>query len=100
MHTYLIKSTSIASLTAPVPGSVFQFTARAVVQDVTNPAAIVGVDGGGTLQLTTTNPTTAYQNGEVNVSVIGNKGNLWIAGGWDGTQSVHKPLATGMAVGQ
>jgi hypothetical protein len=100
LHTYLITSTSIASLTAPVPGSVLQFTAKAVVQDVTNPAAIVGVDGGCTLQLTTTNPTTAYPNGEVNVSVIGNKGNLWIAGGWNGAQSVNKGLVTGTVLGQ
>jgi hypothetical protein len=100
IHTYLIKSTSIASLTAPTPGPVLQFTAKAVVQDVTNPAAIVGVDGGGTMQLTTTNPTSTYQNGQVNVSVIGSKGNLWIAGGWSGTQSVNKPLATGMVLGQ
>jgi hypothetical protein len=100
LHTYLIRSTSIAGLTATVPGSVVQFTAKAVVQDVTNPAAAVGVDGGCTLQLTATNPTIADPNGQLNVSVIGNKNNLWIADGWNGAQPVNKPLVTGTVLVQ
>jgi hypothetical protein len=94
LHHYSIACTSIESLTDPASGSV-QMTCKAQVQDVTNLFAPVTLDSAATLQLTATGGTS---QGQVNVFAIGSNHNLWIAGGWSGTQSLNKPLVTGALI--
>ncbi len=99
LRTYLISSNSIASLTSPVKGAVYYFSGKANIQDITNPAAPVSIDGNCTFQMTTVNSGASYQSvtyphGGIQIEVQSQKGNVWIAGGWTGTQPQMKPQAS------
>ena len=99
LHTYYIKSTAIASLTKPSP-TVLSFTSKGNLQDVTNPAAPISVDGGATLLVTSDSAaTTGYPRGRISVSLQPKTGGTWIVSGWSGTQPVIKPLVTGLIAG-
>jgi hypothetical protein len=103
LHTYQIVSNSIAGLTAPVPGAVYQFTAKCNVTDITNPASPINVDGGATMQVTTINSgqtynNVAYPNGGVNVEIQPKSGGVWVAAGWSGAQPTFKQMAPGGGV--
>jgi hypothetical protein len=97
-HTYQITSNSIASLTQPKAGTL-PFTAKCNVTDITNPVAPIAVDGGATMQVTTTNATSG-NNGFVNIEVQPKAGGMWIAAGWNGTQPQPKPIINGGIAGQ
>jgi len=76
------------------------FTAKGNLQNVTNPAAFMSLDGGATFQVTTENATAAYPNGRVSVTLEPKSGGIWIVSGWSGTTPVLKPLVSGGIVGQ
>ena len=98
LHTYQITSTAISGLTAPVPLSTYYFSGKSVVQDITNPASPISVDGGATFQMTTINPDT-HPNGQVNIEVQSKSGLVWIAASWNGTQPQNKPFVSGGVMG-
>jgi hypothetical protein len=93
LHTYLIKSSSITELTLHSPG-VMSFSAKSVIQDVTNPAAQVSVDGGATLQITVTRGTDGSPD-LVAVSVQKKSGGMWLSTSWNGLTTAQKPLLSG-----
>src|SRR5438874_13816444 len=93
MHTYLIKSSSISELTLQGPGQM-SFGAKAVIQDVTNPAVPISVDGGATLQVTVTDGSPD----QVAVSVQKKSGGMWLSSAWDGVKTVQKAVAAGNMV--
>ena len=99
LHTYQITSTAISGLTAPVPDSTYYFSGKSVVQDITNPASPISVDGGATFQMTTINRDSTHANGQVNIEVQSKSGLVWIAAGWNGTQPQNKPFVSGGVMG-
>ena len=101
VHTYLVKTNAIAQLIG-LGGGAGGFSAKASITDVTNPSAVVGVDGGAVVQINLTHASTVTWTGStyqswptVAVSVQSSKGGLWYAGQWDGVKSVAKPIFAG-----
>jgi hypothetical protein len=83
VHTYQIKSNSIAELTFPASG-LASFSAKATIQDLTTGDS---VDAGATLQITMNqNLTTA------GIVVLNRKGGLWFSSNWNGVRTTEKTL--------
>jgi hypothetical protein len=100
-HIYKITSTAISVFQVNLTEHTCSFSSKCTIQDITNPAAVISVDGGATFQATmfdggTTNPTTPDR---ISINVISSKdGKTWFSSSWDGTKTVEKATATGTGV--
>jgi hypothetical protein len=103
-HTYLIKSNSISTFSQVATG-VTSFTAKASITDVTNPNAIVSVDGGALMQVTACvtgsvcpqGPASVGRAGAIAIQVNSSKtGAVWLSSGWNGKQTVPQNDAAGV----
>jgi len=103
-HTYLIKSNSIATFSRISPG-IANFTAKASIQDITNPNSIISVEGGSLMQVTACAPGVACPGGPavtgsagaIAIQVNSSKtGAVWFSNGWDGRQTVPQNAAAGL----
>jgi hypothetical protein len=119
-HNYFVKSNSIANLAftglSTSPGKTATFSAKTNVYDITDTK--VGLDGGGTMQFTFTQPggqynvtsggstktltcPTSAQNGCASVIVYKSTGGVWFSSAWgpittgDAPQTVEKLMLNG-----
>jgi len=104
VHLYQVKGNAMQSLTVdlvttgahPFPTAIF--TGKATIQDVTNPLAPVGIDGGATFRLSMTDKGEPGKNDMLGVSVFAaqNKGGgLWFSSSWNGTETAEQVIAGG-----
>ena len=101
LHIYKITSTAISVFQVDLVKHTCSFSSKCTIQDITNPAAVISVDGGATFQATmfdggSTNPTTPDR---VGITVISSKdGKTWFSSSWDGTKTVEKATSSGSGV--
>ncbi|TMG00287.1 MAG: tandem-95 repeat protein, partial [Chloroflexi bacterium] len=79
------------------------FKGGANIQDVTNPANPISLDGGATLQMDMTDYGEPGSNGPAGpdsmaITVINKAGNLWYSSNWNGTKTVEQLLDGGNLV--
>jgi len=99
LHIYQIKSTAILSLsvrkaTATTPGTA-QFAAKANIQDITNPAVPISVDGGVTLQMTVTDKGEPGAFDSIGFTVLNKSGGLYYSNNWTGVKTIEQLLGGG-----
>jgi hypothetical protein len=100
LHEYQFKTNSINSLTYPNTTGAATFNAQATVQDVTNEAAPLSIDGGATLVLNIVdNGNAATDTISIQVNASSNKGGgLWFSSSWSTTTTA--PLFGGSTLQQ
>jgi hypothetical protein len=108
VHVYQVKGNAMTSLavnpatcpkaTASSP-CLATFNGKANIQDITNPAAPIAVDGNATLQVTMTDKGEPGAGSDtIGITVWNKSGGLWFSSEWNGTKTVEKPLGGGNLV--
>ena len=92
-RVYLIKGNAISSL--GVTGSAANLTGKASIQDVTNPAQPVSVDGNATLQLWMTDNGEPGFLDTLGIQVLDKNGGMWFSSNWSGKSTVEQLLGGG-----
>lgn len=100
-RVYQVKGNVMSSLSVntskttdhPYPTAVFN--GKANIQDITNPAAPVAVDGNATLQVTMTDAGEPGTSDKIAITVWSKAGGVWFANNWSGTKTVEQLLAKG-----
>jgi hypothetical protein len=92
-RVYQIKGNAISSL--GVKDNTATLTGKANIQDVTNPAAPVSVDGNATLQLTMTDNGEPGFLDTLAIQVLDKTGGMWFSSNWSGTTTVEQLLGGG-----
>jgi hypothetical protein len=104
VHSYQIKGNSMTSLsvnnsiTTTHPYPTATFNGKASIQDITNPAAPVSIDGNATLQLTMTDASLTGASDSVGITVWNKSGGLWFSSNWNGTKTIEQWLGGGNLV--
>ncbi|GAA4409267.1 hypothetical protein GCM10023187_32300 [Nibrella viscosa] len=100
LHVYQIKGNTMTSLsTLPTTaGGKAAYNGKASIQDITNPLAVVAVDGNATLQVTMTDNGEPGSSDAIAITVWNKLGGLWFASEWDGVKTLEKTLAGGNLV--
>jgi hypothetical protein len=93
---YQIKSNSIGSLgvTDTDEGGYGSFLSKATIQDITDPANPISIEGNDSLTITFHDKGSPGTNDTISISVY-NGGTLRFAADWDGTQSVEQSPSGG-----
>jgi len=92
-RVYRIKANALSSL--GVVDNWANFTGKASIQDVTDPANPVSVDGNATLQLWLTDNGEPGFLDTIGIQVVNKNGGLWFSSNWSGTSTVEQLLAGG-----
>jgi hypothetical protein len=99
IHTYVLTSNAISSLSVKQTDNKASFAAKAtVVEQVMNAdgsVTIVSLDGGAVIQLAVTDNSTKGGVDTIGVTVNKSKGGLWFSSQWDGTKTTEKQIITG-----
>ena len=95
-RVYQIKGNSMTSLA--VTGAKATFNGKANIQDITNPAAPVSIDGNATLQVTLTDNGEPGANDSLGITLWDKNGGLWFSSRWDGTKTIEQTLGGGNVV--
>jgi uncharacterized repeat protein (TIGR01451 family) len=95
-RVYQIKGNSMTSLA--VTGNKATFNGKASIQDITDPAAPVSIDGNATLQVTLTDNGEPGANDSIGITLWDKNGGLWFSSKWDGTKTVEQTLGGGNVV--
>ncbi len=100
-RVYQIKSNAITSLntktgtcstTTPCTGT---FNGKASIQDVTNPASPISVDGNGSMQISVNDRGEPGSSDDNAMTLWDKNGGLWFASKWDGVKTVPQVLNSG-----
>jgi len=100
LHKYTIRSTAIAVL-ATTPGtggaaSTASFSSKANLNDVTNPANTVSLEGNAALQLDLTDGNQPTGGGDmIGITLQRKAGGVWFAIKWNGVKTVQKAPSSG-----
>jgi hypothetical protein len=97
LHTYDIKSTSIAVLATTPATGVASFSSKANITDVTNPASPIGLEGGAQLQVDLFDGGTTATD-KIGITLFRKAGGVWFALKWDGAKTVKKDIVAGSEV--
>lgn len=92
---YQIKSTAINSLTVSEADGTATLTGKAVINDITNPAKVISIDGNASIQLTLTDRGEPGSADSLGITVHNRAGGLWFSSNWDGTRTVEQTLNGG-----
>ncbi len=89
--------TTTATATCPIRAN---FVSKANIQDITDPANPISMDGTGssTLQVTMTDMGEPGSSDSIGITVWNKAGGLWFSSEWDGTKTIEKTLAGGNLV--
>ncbi|GAA4416224.1 hypothetical protein GCM10023187_47500 [Nibrella viscosa] len=100
LHVYQIKGNAMTSLTTQptAAGGKATFEGKANIQDITDPANVVSVDGNATLQVTMTDNGESGTTDAIGITVWNKAGGLWFASTWDGVRTQEKTLVGGNLV--
>jgi hypothetical protein len=95
-RVYQIKGNSMTSLaTNPnSTGGTATFNGKANIQDITDPANPISIDGNATLQVDMTD-TGNINTDTIGTTVLNKAGGLWFSSNWNGTRTVQQALAGG-----
>jgi hypothetical protein len=106
-RTYQVRGNALTSLatqacrsgpaSAGCPSSA-TLLSRANIQDVSDPAAAVALDGNATVQLTVTDRGEPGSADSIAIVVRDKDGRLWSASAWTGSAAIERPLAGGNLV--
>jgi hypothetical protein len=104
-HVYQIKGNSMTSLTTKACAtstnpsttcpSTATFNGKANIQDITNPAAPISIDGNATLQVAMTDGGSPGTNDTIGITVWNKSGGIWFSSYWNGTQTQQQALGGG-----
>lgn len=101
-RVYKIRSNSASSLVVrkSAVGGIADFTAKANIQDVTNPLAPISIDGNASLQVTITDNGEPGSSDTIGVTVWDKDGRLMFSSRWEGTppKTLEKLLGGGNVV--
>jgi hypothetical protein len=104
---YQIKGNAMTSLTVnpatcpnatPASPCAAVFEGKASIQDVTNPANPISVDGNATLRVIMTDKGEPGAQDSIGITVFNKNGGLWFSSNWSGTTTTEKILAGGNLV--
>jgi hypothetical protein len=96
LHVYQVKGNSMTSLTVNTAcPKTAVFNGKASIQDITNPASPIPVDGNATLQVTMTDNGEPGKSDMIAITVWNKAGGLWFASNWNGTKTVEQVLGGG-----
>lgn len=97
-RVYQIKGNSMTSFLTKVgtPGTA-NFEGKASIQDITDPAAPISIDGNATLRVTMTDWRAGLKD-SIGITVWNKNGGLWFSSNWDGTKSLEQLLGGGNLV--
>ena len=97
-RVYQIKGTNISSLVTKTsdPGAkTATFTGKAVIQDITDPANILSVDGNASLQVTMTDRGEPGTTDSVGITLWNKNGGLWYSSRWAGNKTTEQVIGGG-----
>jgi hypothetical protein len=104
-HVYQIKGSPQTSLvTHPCPNSLNAtptcpstgtFNGTASIQDITNPAAPIPIDGNATLQVAMTDKGSPGTNDSIGITIWNSSGVMWFSSDWNGAQTQQLGLGAG-----
>ena len=77
--------------TSPCQGT---FNGKASIQDITNPNAVISVDGNATLQVNTTDDGSNTMD-TIGITVWNKSGRMWFSNNWSGNSTVQQTLNGG-----
>jgi hypothetical protein len=83
--------TTTASATCPIQAN---FNGKASIQDITNPASVLSIDGNATLQVSMTD-RGAGNTDSIGITVWNKSGGMWFSNNWNGTQTLEQLLGGG-----
>jgi hypothetical protein len=101
MRTYTIKSTAISVLAADTIKGTASFSSKATLQDITNPANPISIDGGSTLQIEMTDGakgagTNPAVGDTISIYLLNKNGGVWFANKLDSLlRAVQVPVLVG-----
>jgi hypothetical protein len=100
-HVYQIKSNSITSLvtTTTVVGGMATFDAKANIQDITDSANPIAVDGNASLHVTMTDNGEPGVADTIGITVWNKSGGLWYSSNWTGIKTADQLLGSGKGGG-
>jgi hypothetical protein len=99
VHVYQIKSTAINSLGVdPKTPDLAQFSAKANLQDITDPINPISIDGNATLTITMTDNGEPGTSDTIGITLLNKSGGLYFSSNWNGTKTVEQVLAGGNLV--
>src|SRR5205823_5580414 len=97
-RVYQIKGNSMTSLVTQVCAgtgcpttaspSAATFNGKATIQDITDPANPISIDGNATLQVTMTDYGSPSSD-SIGITVWSKSGGMWYASNWNGTKTVE-----------
>jgi hypothetical protein len=97
-RVYQIKGNSMTSLSVQAASSTHPatatFTGKASIQDITDQASPISVDGNATLQVVMTDNGPTIPD-TIAITIWNKTGALWFASNWDGTKAVQQTVASG-----
>jgi uncharacterized repeat protein (TIGR01451 family) len=99
MHVYQIKTTAILSMGFGPASNQAQYTARAVIQDITDPNNVISIAGNQTFQMTMTD-NGAGSSDTIGFTLWNPAGGLQLSSNWSASlgRTVEQPLAGGSLV--
>ncbi len=100
-RVYQVKGNVMTSLAVdiskttahPYPTAVFN--GKANIQDITNPAAPIAIDGNATLQVTMTDAGEPGTSDKIGITVWNKSGGLWFSGSWNGVKTTEQLVTKG-----
>jgi hypothetical protein len=93
VHIYLIKSTSITSLTSNPANGTAAVVSKAVIKDLTNGNATV--DANATMQLTMDDNGNPGSSDTLGITIWNKGGGLWFSSNWNGVKTVEQLITGG-----
>jgi hypothetical protein len=94
LHTYQIKGNALTQLSVNTAKGTATFNGKANIQDITDPAAPVSVDGNATLQVTMTDKGDGPTD-TIGVTLWNKSGGMWFSSNWSGTATLEQTLGGG-----
>jgi hypothetical protein len=85
--------TSLATNPNPAGGTA-TFNGKANIQDITDPAHPISIDGNATLQVDMTD-TGNVNTDTIGITVLNKAGGLWFSSNWNGTRTIQQVLVGG-----
>jgi hypothetical protein len=98
-RVYQIKGNAMTSLAVQpngaTGGGTAVFNGKANIQDITNAATPIAIDGNASLQVTITDNGEPGSTDKIGVTLWNKNGGLWFSSSWDGTKTVEQVLGGG-----
>ena len=91
----VLPCTTNATSACPI---VANFNAKANIQDITNPASPISIDGNATLQVSITDRGEPGSSDTIGITLYDKSNTLWLSSNWNGVKTLEQLIGGGNLV--